>query len=67
CIQIAQGEQRCGKVQFHKITGNRRLGQKLPESRIMWRGRASFTFHVTCPDDWRAEYHDQKKRGVSKR
>lgn len=43
--EVTDSTQLCGQVQFHKVTGNIRLGEKLPESGIVRRRRAVLFFH----------------------
>jgi len=45
CAEIAAFAQFWRQVQRQEIPGNIRLSQKLPECRIMWRGRAVVLFH----------------------
>lgn len=50
CAEITDVAQLCGKVDFHKVPGNFRLGKKLPECCIMGRGGVLLLFHwlIAC-------------------
>lgn len=43
--EIAESKQLCRQVDFHEIAGSIRLGQKLPERRIMRCGGTVFLLH----------------------
>ncbi|CQG34662.1 Uncharacterised protein [Salmonella enterica subsp. enterica serovar Typhimurium str. DT104] len=45
CTEIADGTQLCRQMQLHKIPGNVRLCQKLPECRVVGSRRSVFLFH----------------------
>lgn len=43
--EVAERAQLCREMKLHKVPGNLRLREKLPESRVVRRGRAVFLLH----------------------